>query len=173
MVDLIKWLNIVTEQGDITLDTIELTGTIHACGCRVGELTRYTKTLVINYDQTEQTLQDIAKNVTHRYMGRRVVYNGVSTLEEMVQMSVALGPNVKLFVRDERVILNRAEKMVDVINKRAILNWFNTDTIYKYIPSYEFGLRKQMSHEEWISKSASEWIRTPLKLLNAQAVLIR
>ena len=47
LLEALRWLKRVTEDGQNPLTTIELVGTIRACGCRFGELTRYTRHLVL------------------------------------------------------------------------------------------------------------------------------
>ena len=47
LIEALRWLRAVTDDGLLPLTTIEIIGTIRTCGCRFGELTKYTRHLVI------------------------------------------------------------------------------------------------------------------------------
>ena len=47
LLEALRWLKTVTDDGEHPVTTLELVGVIRACGCRFGELTRYTRHLVL------------------------------------------------------------------------------------------------------------------------------
>ena len=54
LLEALRWLKTVTTDGELPVMTLELVGIIHACGCRFGELTRYTQHLVVGKGSGER-----------------------------------------------------------------------------------------------------------------------
>ena len=122
-------------------------------------------------EQSEATLTTLATNVTNLGPKRRLTLNSSIKITTVSDVLKGLKGSMELKVREDRVIINVAFSVEEMLDLRNRVEWYAKGEVTKIFPSLYYGLRKNMTIREQLSTEPRR--RPPTKLAIAETVLLR
>ena len=173
ILDLLTWVNDVTEGGKMEFTSIGLVGAIGTCGSFFGQLLKFGQMLTID---TEQSDDDMHHIVSHALIGngdqrpREIIYNAGVELEWFSIISRCLPPYIHIKVRYDLSTIETTVKADEEEKMKINIKCLKEEDMPHYFACLKIGLRNNLSSGD---ETVGRLLSLPSELLIASTKAFR
>ena len=164
---LFNWFHEVTSEGTKLFSTIEVIGHLRLCGCRCQNLLRYCESLVLTWNQAEDSLWSIARHLNAPQRNKTLIYNGHGNLDFLHKCYLTMDGGVTLRAREDKIRVGNGVRPKIVKHQKASIWWFGKRDVQRLIPSARFGLRRSPRSPTLTAAEQLELLNLPIIMINA------